>query len=397
MPKILIYDSIADGHHLDYIFYIIQQVSIRKDSELIVVCQDKIESTLKDFQFDLPSNVQLEFITNEKIANFHKKSLYARSISEWNETINLAQKHQVDQILFPFFDYFQFGALFGKKTNIPLAGILFKPKVKGNLINTLKFWMLKWVVNKPNFKNLFVLPEFRVQALQKTISLHKIKYLPDPIYVVPSNNEFKEALRKNLDLPKNKTIFLNFGHLDDRKGILEFLEGVSMLSEEQRKEIHLILAGKIEPNFQNKVEEYLKKLPNLTSSLLFERHSPETMQALFELTDWTLALYPKFMGSASMVIRSAFAGKPVLGSNLGAISHQISQNKLGVSADPENPAKIARALEKILHKEILFDPKGLSEFAQKHSVENFGKIVFENLRIGESENRRIGEYGNRRI
>jgi len=184
-------------------------------------------------------------------------------------------------------------------------------------------------------------------------------------------------------LPKNKTIFLNFGHLDDRKGILEFLEGVSMLSEEQRKDIHLILAGKIEADFQIEIENSLKKLPDLSTSLLFARHSLETMQALFELTDWTLALYPKFLGSASMVIRSAFAGTPVLGSNLGAIAHQINSNDLGVSIDPENPAEIARTLEKILNKEYLYNPQGPAGFAKMHSLENFGKILFENWGIGE--------------
>ena len=376
MPKILIYDSIADGHHLDYIFYIIQQVSIRKDLELIVVCQDKIKYTLKEFDFNPAESVQFEFLSKETVKKHHSKNIYLRSISEWNETIRWAEKYQVDQILFPFFDYFQFGALFGKKTTIPFSGIIFRPKLKGNFANTLKFWMLKMVVNSSNFKQLFVLPEFRVKALQTAINSQKIQFLPDPIYSIPTSEEYLQLTSKKLALPKNKSIFLNIGHLDERKGIIEFLDGVSLLPIEQQQNIHLILAGKIEPDFQKLVEKKLNNLPNLTTSLLFERLSLAMMQTLFEKTDWTLTLYPKFLGSASMLIRSAFAGTPVLGSNLGAIAHQISQNQLGLSADPENPAEIARALEKILYKEILFDPKGLSEFADKHSMENFGKILF---------------------
>ncbi|MEY4383046.1 MAG: hypothetical protein RI995_588 [Bacteroidota bacterium] len=379
--KILIYDSIANGHHLDYLFYVMQQASLRKNIELVLVCSTKIDKNLNDFSFPVGKfpTIQFDYLSEEQLQAFHQKPIFLRSIAEWNYAVQLAEKHEAQQILFPYFDYFQLGALVGKTPQAKVSGILFRGNTVNKMYGSVKKTALKWVLRKPFFDKLFVLTEDIVEDVKNLTSTEQVVYLPDPVYQFPSDEVSKKAFVKNLSIESSKTVFLNFGYLDSRKGIVEFLEACQLLDSSIKQKIHLVLAGKMEASLQPKVEKLLANLPEISCSKLFSYHLPQEAQHLFELTDWTLVLYPKFLGSSSVLIRSAMANKPVLGGNIGTIGAQMRRNTLGISIDPENRKEIANALTEILTQNIQPQAKGLKEFSEIHSINNFGNILFENM------------------
>ncbi len=377
--KILIYDSISTGHHLDYLFYLIHQASQREGVELVLVCSEKIKKNLHDFSFPIDQYPQIsfDFLDETKIEELHAKQILARSIAEWNEAIAFAHKHQVTELLFPYFDYFQLGALLGKKPKLKISGILFNANVVHPLYAFVKKMILKLVLSRHFFDTLFLLSEDALVRVKKMSPNKNIIYLPDPIFQFEENTEFKNELREKLAINPSKTVFLNFGYLDERKGILEFLEACLLLESSHQEKIHLILAGKIEERLQQRVEKFLEHCKSITVSKLFHYQLPETTQYLFELSDWTLVLYPKFLGSSSVLIRSAMANKPILGSNLGTIGKQMQEASLGISVNPENKEDIATAMRTILEKDYSIDSDALAAYTQKHSLNNFGKIVFD--------------------
>ncbi len=377
--KILLYDSIADGHHLDYLFYLIHQASQRPNIELVVVCSAKLEKNLQNFSFQATDSkaIVFDFIPESKIQQFHHKHIFFRSIAESNFAVEIGRKHQVDHLFFPYFDYFQRGALLGKNPQAKVSGILFRGNVENKGYAFVKKMVLQSVLSKHFFDKLYVLTEDFMENVKKTTHSNKIVYLPDPIYQFNDLEMSKKALVKKLSINPQKTVFLNFGYLDQRKGIIEFLEACQQLEPCDQEKIHLILAGNIDPNLLPKVNDLLKNLPAISTSKLFSYHLPEEAQCLFEITNWTLVLYPKFLGSSSVLIRSAMANKPVLGGNIGTIGHQINQNKLGISINPENRSAIALALKDILDGKTKVQAQGLADFSEKHSIQNFGKILFD--------------------
>lgn len=376
--KILIYDSINDGHHLDYLFYIIQQVSLRPNLELIVVCHEKITKNLHDFSFPIQNFPQISFfyLQPNQIQNFHSKNIFNRSLSEWNFAVEIAQKNLVDHIVFPYFDYFQIGAIFGKKPTCNVSGILFGATSKNSWYTSIKKTILATVLKKPFLKNIFLVSNEYYNAIKNTSK--KILFLPDPIYTFPFNPKTKEHTTQNLHIPPNKTCFLNFGHLDSRKGILEFLSACELLDPDQQKQIHLILAGKLDPKIKPAVEKKIASL-QISTTLLFHYLMPEEIQYLFEATDWSLVLYPKFMGNASTLVRSAMAKKPLIANKYGNIGYLMQKHELGIALNPENSKEIANALTDILQNNRSINPKNLEEFAQFHQVNHFGKLLLETI------------------
>lgn len=376
--KILIYDSISTGHHLDYLFYLIHQASQRTHVELILVCSEKIKKNLNDFSFPIEQfpHISFDFLSESSIETLHRKQILFRSVNEWNLAVSFAHKHQANQLLFPFFDYFQLGALIGSRPKVKVSGILFRGKVANKGYAFVKKTVLKLVLSKHFFDKLFVLSEDFMENVKKTTGSNKIVYLPDPVFQFPDISVAKNTLIKKLSIDSQKIVFLNFGYLDDRKGIIEFLEACKLLPTEQQQCIHLILAGKIAPNLLPKVQQLIEELPHISISPLFAYHLPEESQALFEISDWTLVLYPKFLGSSSVLIRSAMANKPVLGNNIGTIGHQIKEHSLGIAIDPSNRAAIAEALKDILYGKTRVQAQGIADFSAKHSIQNFGKILF---------------------
>ncbi len=379
--KILIYDSISTGHHLDYLFYLIHQASHRKHVELVVVCSEKIRKNLNDFSFPIEEypEISFDFLPEKEIERLHHKHILSRSIAEWNKAVQIAHKHQAEELLFPYFDYFQLGALLGNTPNLKVSGILFNANVVHSVYAFVKKTVLKTVLRQHFFDTLFVLTEDSLQDVKNLTHSKNIIYLPDPIFQFPENILTKKALEKQLSIDASKTVFLNFGYLDSRKGIIEFLEACQLLDNKLQEKIHLILAGKIASDVQDQLENLLHNCPGITTSKLFEHQLPENIQYLFQIADWSLVLYPKFLGSSSVLIRSAMANKPVMGNKIGSIGKLIEKYQLGIAIDPEDRQAIAHSLQSILENQVRFESKGMQFIAQKHHVNNFGKIVYEAL------------------
>ncbi len=85
---------------------------------------------------------------------------------------------------------------------------------------------------------------------------------------------------------------------------------------------------------------------------VFDEIKGRQIQVYFELSDYVLALYQNHIGMASVVVRAAVSGKPVLASDYGYLGHLVQTEQLGAVTDATSPDAIRGLLERILTEEI---------------------------------------------
>ncbi len=126
--RILLFDTILDGHHPEYIIHLIGYYSSRQDVEVIV-------ATGASFQEEFAKRQSAEALVWGDNIQFYpipesflgKGNIFLRSVREWNLMLAIAKESQATQALLMYMDYFPLGAILGNKPHIPVSGISFRP------------------------------------------------------------------------------------------------------------------------------------------------------------------------------------------------------------------------------------------------------------------------------
>jgi glycosyltransferase involved in cell wall biosynthesis len=150
-----------------------------------------------------------------------------------------------------------------------------------------------------------------------------------PITVVPhathdmfiTREMTRAEARRQIGIAADKIVYLQFGHIDSRKGCFEFLETARRCADVQQA--HFLVAGNNElaPKDRASFENY-RGLPNLT---IVEGHVPfDEVQVYFTASDVVVAPYRE--GTTSGVYRLGVAfGKPVVATEIGDLRDAIAR------------------------------------------------------------------------
>jgi glycosyltransferase involved in cell wall biosynthesis len=172
-----------------------------------------------------------------------------------------------------------------------------------------------------------------------------------PINVVPHGvydifltkpKSAREA-RDVLTLPQDRAIVLYFGHIDSRKGCLEFLEAASMMRDDQR--FFFLMAGRNDLHGED--ASLLEKYRSCSNLRIDDRHIPfEDVQLYFQASDVVALIYRE--GTTSGVLKLAVCfGNYVLATPVGDLNDAIHRNlALPVSMDLGIAAGFQAALDR---------------------------------------------------
>jgi glycosyltransferase involved in cell wall biosynthesis len=375
--RILLFDTILDGHHPEYLIHLIGYYSSRPEIELIV-------ATGPTFQADFIKRQELEQLVWGDNIQFYPipahliftGNIFLRSVKEWNLMLSIAKETQATKALLMYVDYFPFGAIFGQRAHIPVAGISFRPPQEGEgLFNYIKQKIWQSMLASGQIKQIFSLVHTAVPVLKSLSANAQSIVLADPVIQLPLSPKQILDFHNSLGITKNKKVFLNFGQLDQRKGIEAFFRACKQLSSAEIKRICLLLAGPIDPSYQERIEFLMSELPELEVKTLYGYlHYPE-VELCFEIADVVLVTYQGHMGMSSVLIRAAMAGKPVIGTHLGAIGTTIEAYQLGKAIDPSNVVQFAQALTGKFKTNV----KLQKELAIQNSVEAFTLTIAKGI------------------
>ncbi|KAA9353743.1 glycosyltransferase [Larkinella humicola] len=389
--KILLFDTIIDGHHADYLTHLIAYwVQNRPEGELIVVTQQSFGKQFEALLEAKPGieNIRFVPISEEDIETVHGASMATRSFKEWNLVLKYGQTHQPSHVLLMYFDLFMLATWLGRSAPFAVSGIYFRPDfhyktrpgIKARLNGIRKKVTLNGVLNRKGLTNLFCLDHSAVEGLRALSPHVKIWPLADPVESHAITPAEVEHLRMKLQISPNRRILLLFGHLDDRKGIEPLLDALKLLKPAQQRALCLVLAGPIQPGFREKVERSMTEVgSDMQIVRVFDEIKGREIQVYFELSDYVLALYQNHIGMASVVVRAAVSGKPVLASDYGYLGHLVQTEQLGAVTDATSPDAIRALLERILTEAPPYSKTNLQKLADRNSNVYFAETIFNHL------------------
>ena len=385
--RILLFDTITDGHHPDYLIHLIGFYSGKKDVELYVSTGESFKSQFDARQKaeDNPwgDNVTFLPIPTDKLNSIHSKSIYLRSIIEWNLLVETAKEINASQVLLMYFDYYQLGILIGKKAPCPVSAIYFRPNFTENnngVYPQIKKWMLSNVLKSGQIQNLFCLVHALVPYMKGQKTQTQIIPICDPIKQFQISKSEIAEFKNKFKVPTDKKIFLNFGYLDDRKGMEVFIDACSTLSKEALAKICLLLAGPVPEYYEKIIEAKLAQVPELEVIRCYGYLPAREVQICFEISYLVLILYQDFLNMSSVLIRAAMANKPTFATQTGMIGELVSRNNVGVTVDATSVSEVSNELKAIINNGISYSEDNLKQLAEENSLNSFLSTIDQAIR-----------------
>ena len=385
--RILLFDTITDGHHPDYLIHLIGFYSGKKDVELYVSTGESFKSQFDARQKaeDNPwgDNVTFLPIPTDKLNSIHSKSIYLRSIIEWNLLVETAKKINASQVLLMYFDYYQLGIWIGKKAPCPVSAIYFRPNFAENdngIYPQIKKWMLSKVLKSGQIQNLFCLVHALVPYMKGQKTQTQIIPICDPIKQFEISKLEIAEFKNKFKVPTDKQIFLNFGYLDDRKGMEVFIDACATLPIEALAKICLLLAGPLPEYYEKIIEAKLDQVPELEVIRCYGYLPAREVQICFEISDVVLILYQDFLNMSSVLIRAAMANKPTFATQTGMIGELVSKHNVGVTVDATSVSEVANELKAIINNGISYSEDNLKQLAEENSLNSFLSTIDQAIR-----------------
>jgi glycosyltransferase involved in cell wall biosynthesis len=199
----------------------------------------------------------------------------------------------------------------------------------------------------------------------------RYQLMPDPIEPAPGATKIEARLA--LDIPENGRYIGCAGMINRSKGIDLLLAAFRSAQKDLRVNDRLLLAGRIAPEIQALLEGEFAGDVDSNRVVLVDRKLNETeMNLAVAAMDVVCTPYPNHIHSASIVIRAAAAGRPVLGSAIGWMDRTIHRFRLGGVCDVSDREGFAKAIIAAVDASARFAPTEASRrFALFHSGNNF--------------------------
>ncbi|MBV8534425.1 MAG: glycosyltransferase family 4 protein [Alphaproteobacteria bacterium] len=277
-----------------------------------------------------------------------------------------------------------------------LGGILFRPSVHYPQLGCRPTRWREWLrdARKELLYQLMLLndavrvvltldPYFPGYAARRYINGTKIRAVPDPAH--PPVNGTDEDLRVAERPPDDRMMFLLFGYLTQRKGVLVLLEALREIPGDIARRVAVVLAGKVDPTIRAEVQNLCGCLaieqPDLWLHLEDRRVSTGELDALVRRADVVLAPYQRFVGSSGVLLWAARLGKPILTQDFGLLGRLVKDYQLGVAADCSDSSALAAAIRSFVQNgaAAFINAPAAHDFANSRTPQRFAQMVFDSL------------------
>jgi glycosyltransferase involved in cell wall biosynthesis len=201
----------------------------------------------------------------------------------------------------------------------------------------------------------------RVSTLSRYTRNLLLQHFPeasDKIYLTPG------ALRSDFGLvparesaPRDKIVVLTVGRLHPRKGQLETLRALQMLSPSARSKVeYWIVAGRSKDRYEQEVRAAAAARPQVKVQF-FGNLPDDELSSIYDQADifaMTSVTHGNSVEGFGLVYLEAAAhGLPVVAHDLGGVSEAVLDGETGLLVPPDRPVQLAAALDRLIHDEPL--------------------------------------------
>lgn len=379
-PDLLVLSSSADGHHPEYLRWILEGARCHGVERIAVGGPERLLSHAGvRLQLDGVRGFPLpETDAAREATSYGKRErLMQAAVQRAVETL------RPRAVLLTTFDAAQIGLATGLRFRFPvsLSGILMRPPLRaptstarGRLRTALKRTLLRTAMRNPHVNAVFTLDPDAVAPLER-MRVPAI-YLPDPVDP-PTPGIDSDAVRARFGIPPDHQIAVLFGSLEHRKGFVELLRALTLLPPDRAARLTTLIVGTAYEGTRAALVAAVAEARAAGAAVAFEEAflPDDELASIVDAAAVILAPYRGHVGSSGVLLRAAAAGVPVLGPSTGQMGREIQRHQLGVPVDTSDVGEIARGLVDALDG-VGFDARSAAAYAAAHSPERFADALF---------------------
>ena len=402
--KIMLFDLKFSGHHANYIRHLIRywgdnqlagQLDIVVSPHFIKRHQDVVElinQYPKSAINFVPISMQ-ESATIEADKTAFGRAV--RNLREWHLLCKYVAFLKAEHCMIMYLDTCELPLTLGFKPPCRISGIYFRPTFHYSTFagyrSSRKEWLqqcrerlfLHQTLQNPKLHTLFCLDPLVDQTIKKLYPDARAIPLADPVEIPDLSLLQPQTLREKHKIHPDKTVFLLFGFIDERKGIYQLLDTLRSLSSEVCQQLCILIVGQANPDEKADICTQIDSLCQIQPVQIIPHLkfvTEEEVCSYFQLADGVLALYQHHVGMSGILLLAAAAGKPVISTDYGLMGELVKRYQLGLAVDSTKIETIAQGFLQFLNaKETLHNPEKMKQFAEENDSKQFAATVFQNL------------------
>lgn len=391
--RVLVFEPDAEGHSQEWLRHLIEFAAADRDQPSIsIAAAPSICRALADTcPAEILGRVELRPLSERELRWCTDRRLSVAAFARWWTMRRHLRDSGAEQGFFLSIDLLALPLALGLRAGgRTLSGILFRPSVHyrdfgshprslGERVRDLRKEILyRLMLRNPALGRVLSLDPFFPAHAAAYANGHKVEALPDPAHPPAAVGA---AGNDNNALPQGRISFLLFGYLTERKGPLVVLEALERLPPLVASRIAVLMAGRVDPALQARIDERRRRLASLQPELWLgiddRRLGEGELEDLVSRSDVVLAPYQRFVGSSGVLLWAARAGRPVLAQQYGLVGHLTRQHRLGLAVDSSDPAAVAAAITQMaqLGPSSFLDLASAQAFAAAQTPQRFAASV----------------------
>jgi glycosyltransferase involved in cell wall biosynthesis len=391
VTHLLVLEPEAEGHPLEWLQHLVAFLREARPTATVtfVVAAELVEPLTQAIGEESGGRLRVLALEPDEQARCRHRNLAVSGFARWRVMRRYLRRTGADAGHFMGLDHLTLPLALGLGRSGPrLSGILFRPSVhyreissyrptrRERLRDARKALLYRLMLRNPALARVLSLdPYFPDYAAARYRGGGKVTVLPDPVCPASPPDEPPH------EPPSNRFHLLMFGALTARKGVMELLRALDLVSDAVAGRLAVVIAGRVEPAlgrpFTEAVDGLHARRPEL--QLHAERRwlSVQEIAALMAWCDAVMAPYQRFVGSSGVMLWAAAGRKPIVTQDYGLLGRLVADHGLGLAVDCTDPRRLAAAIETMVDEGTagFFDARRAAAFAAERSPRRFAALI----------------------
>lgn len=359
MKKILIWDKVATGHHVEWLEHLYSTVLADTKNQYIF-CVNKDLFGKSSINWVMRDNIQIETLSESSKSTIGGKIELLKKILKYSP-----DKLFLMQITDIIPDVIVFSLLFWR---IRIYGVLYK------------IYLYSWLQSSKaeKIKNIIIFSLYKTHVIKGIFTLNdrasarllnriwktkKYIYLPDPLPI--KKDIAVRDIRREKGISSDATVFLHCGALDGRKGTMKILNAIKELEDDRGKRVYCfvgVVNKSISDDYYKSIDEIKEKHTVFTDNSFV---SIQTLCEYIKASDCIILPYSNTSQSSGIIAYASFYNKYAAVSRGGMLGHLVKKNNLGgcIESTKEGVLNLIETFRK--------DSTNREYYAQTHTYDDF--------------------------
>lgn len=325
----LIFEPNLKGHHLEYLHHLYVGACKNQDCCYVFAVPHQFNDVKNKFLWKPALNIDFFYLRDDKLS--YKKDVL---IQLYKCIKKIKPKVTILVSIMWFMPYLILFSSMGTKFHGIIYNIYLYDWKNATIMQKVKNYFLYTLYSKFScFQKLYILNDNgAAHVLNKVWNTNRFHYLPDPF--LPINSDKSYDLHQELNIDKNKKVFLHFGAMSMRKGTLDIFSMIENTNPEILGNYCLIFAGKVEDDIREKFYEMYHALKAKIQIIIEDDFVDyERLGSLLLTCDVVLLPYRYVNVSSGAIGYCAQFQKPAIVFNKGLIGKLVRRYHLGMAID----------------------------------------------------------------